>query len=43
MKILKFLGVLLALGLVARYVPFGFYICMAINAIALWNLVNSEK
>jgi hypothetical protein len=43
MKILKFLAVLAALAIVAAYVPFGLYICMAVNAVALWNLVNGNS
>lgn len=40
MKVLKFLGLLAGMAMVTAYIPFGFWICAAVNAIALWKLVN---
>ena len=43
MKVLKYVGVLVALGLCYRYVPYGDLICLVVNAVALWKLVNGDK
>jgi hypothetical protein len=43
MKVLKYIGVLAALALCYRYVPYGDLICLIVNLIALWHLVNSGK
>jgi len=40
MKVLKFAGVLVAMALCYRYVPFGGFICLGVNLVALWKLVN---
>ena len=40
MKVLKFLGLLIGMVMVTTYIPFGFYVCCAINAVALWKLIN---
>ena len=40
MKVVKFLAALVALGLCYTYVPYGSLICMGVNAVALWKLVN---
>ena len=40
MKVLKFAGVLAAMSLCCVYVPYGSYICLGINCVAIWKLVN---
>ena len=40
MKVLKFVGLIVGMAVVAGYIPFGIWICMIVNAIALWKLVN---
>ena len=40
MNVLKFVGLLAGMALVTAYIPFGFLICIAVNMIALWKLVN---
>ena len=40
MKVLKFAGVLVAMALCCKYVPCGSLICLGVNLVALWKLVN---
>jgi hypothetical protein len=40
MKILKFIGVLFAMGLCYTYVPGGDLICIGVEFVAVWKLVN---
>jgi len=40
MKVLKFAGVLAAMCLCYTYVPYGSLICLSVNCVALWKLVN---
>ena len=40
MKILKFIGALFAMGLCYTYIPYGGLICMGVNFVAIWKLVN---
>lgn len=42
MKVLKFAAVLAALSLIYVYVPFGQFICLGVNLVALWKLVNEK-
>ena len=41
-EVLKFVGVLIAMSLCYTYVPFGGLICLGINLVALWKLVNEK-
>lgn len=40
LKALKFFGLLTRMALVTAYVPYGFWVCAAMNAVAIWKLVN---
>ena len=40
MKVLKFIGLLVGMAIVAAYIPLGFWICLGVNVVALWKLVN---
>ena len=40
MKVLKFIGLLVGMAIVAAYIPLGFWICLGVNIAALWKLVN---
>jgi len=40
MKLIKFLAVLFLLGAIYLYIPYGPFICMVVNTVALWKLVN---
>ena len=42
MKVLKFAGVLAAMVLCCVFVPFGELICLGINLVALWKLINES-
>lgn len=40
MKLIKFLAIILLLGAIYMYVPYGPFICMGVNIVAIWKLVN---
>ena len=42
MKVLNFAGIFAAMALCYTYVPFGGLICIGINLVALWKLVNEK-
>jgi len=42
MNILKFVAVIVALSLIYAYVPYGGLICLGVNLVALWKLVNEK-
>lgn len=41
-EVLKFIAVLAALSLIYVYVPFGGLICLGVNLVGLWKLVNEK-
>jgi len=40
MKLIKFLAALILLSAIYIYIPYGPFICMGVNTVALWKLVN---
>ena len=40
MKVLKFLGAILALGACVEYIPYGDWICGVVSLMGIWKLVN---
>lgn len=43
MKILKFIGLIAAMAITLRYVPYGALLCGIVQLVALWKLVNDGK